>query len=86
MATFAPLSVILSWPIPNYVDPVTRDSRGYFALCTIFLSLATVAVSARFYARIIVRRWVGLDDVFVAIAYVSLPPTGRRFDGIVKTN
>jgi hypothetical protein len=86
MATFAPLDVLLSWPVPNYVDPVTRDTRGYFALCTIFFSLATVAVTARFYARIIVRHWVGLDDVFVAIAYVSLPLAGHRIERIVKTN
>lgn len=86
MATFAPLSVLLNWPLPNLVDPVTRDTRGYFALCTIFLSLATVAVSARFYARIVVRHWVGLDDVFVGIAFVSLPLAGRQTDRILKTN
>jgi hypothetical protein len=64
-----PLSVIIGWPTPNYVDPEKRSS-GEFAIGAIFFALATVVVFLRLYARLFIRRWFGLDDFFICFAWV----------------
>jgi hypothetical protein len=64
-----PLSVLQSWPKPNYVDPVTRGPEMYI-ITGIFLAIATLALGTRLYARLFVRRWFGLDDVFILLGYV----------------
>lgn len=74
-----PLSVWEKWPPSNYVDP---QLHGPALLCInlIFITLVTVAVIGRFYSRIVVRRWFGLDDSMCILAYVRprLPnPTTR---------
>jgi hypothetical protein len=65
-----PISVILSWPTPNYVDPIKRGP-GIYIFSSLFLTLATIVVLMRLYARIIIRRWFGLDDAFICLAWVS---------------
>jgi endonuclease/exonuclease/phosphatase (EEP) superfamily protein YafD len=71
-----PLSVILTWPKPNYDDPIKRGPEMYI-ISAIFLTIATLALGTRLYARLFVRRWFGLDDVFVVLAYVC-PPIRRN--------
>ncbi|KAE8446570.1 hypothetical protein EG329_011902 [Mollisiaceae sp. DMI_Dod_QoI] len=62
-----PLSVILSWPKPNYVDPVRRGP-ALVIVNSLLLPLALAVVGARLYTRLIVCRSAGLDDLFIALA------------------
>jgi hypothetical protein len=70
-----PLEIILTWPTPNYKDPVTRGS----ALIVINYTLAIITfiiVALRLYTRLFIIRWFGLDDVFIILALVS---TNKEF-------
>ena len=65
-----PYDVLLSWPTPNYDDPPTRGP-ALVIVNSIFISLATLTVAARLYTRIAIKRWFGIDDVFIVLALVS---------------
>ena len=62
-----PADVLLSWPTPNYDNPVTRGP-ALVIVNSIFISLATITVAARIYTRIVIKRWFGIDDVFILLA------------------
>jgi hypothetical protein len=62
-------AVVATWPIPNYVDPITRGPELYI-INSIWLLIATFAVALRLYSRIWIRNWFGLDDIFVLVALV----------------
>jgi hypothetical protein len=62
-------AIIATWPIPNYVNPVTRGPELYI-INSICLFIATLAVVLRLYSRIWIRNWFGLDDAFVLVALV----------------
>jgi hypothetical protein len=64
-----PISVILSWPTPNYVNPDT-EGPGLIIVCIIFSTITTVLVALRLWARLFLIRQPGLDDLFVVIGYV----------------
>ena len=64
-----PLSVIESWPPPNYLNPVTRG-HGLSILCIILFIITPSIVGARLWARIIILRKPGLDDVLICFALV----------------
>lgn len=64
-----PAEVIASWPPANHEDPVTRGG-ALLVLMILFSILVVAAVAARFYSRIIVKRWFGFDDGFIAVALV----------------
>ena len=70
MVRHIPVSVLLSFPAPNYVDPVTRGP-SLVVVNAIFIALVTVIVLARLYTRIFIKRWFGSDDVFIILAFVS---------------
>jgi hypothetical protein len=63
-------SILFTWPAPNYVDPVTRGPVLYI-VNGIFFGLATIAIWTRFYARVFVRKWFGLDDAFIMLGWLS---------------
>lgn len=65
-----PLDVLLAWPSPNYENPKTRG-EALLVLLIIFSILVVAAVIARFYSRIVVKKWYGLDDTMIALALVS---------------
>lgn len=68
-----PLSVILTWPAPNYDDPPTRGN-ALLIVNIIFLVLVLVVVALRFYCRSVgVALRFGWDDAMIAIATVRLP-------------
>jgi hypothetical protein len=67
-----PLSVILSWPKPNYVDPVRRGP-ALVIVNSLLLPLALIVVGLRLYTRLAICRSAGLDDLFIALAVVGLP-------------
>ncbi len=67
-----PLSVLLSWPKPNYVDPIRRGP-ALVIVNSVLLPLAVVIVGLRLYTRLFICRSAGLDDIFIALAVVSIP-------------
>jgi hypothetical protein len=62
-----PVDVLLSWPTPNYEDPVTRGP-ALVIVNSIFVALAVSTVAARLYTRIVIKRWFGIDDIFILLA------------------
>lgn len=63
--------VILSWPTPNYANPVTRGN-ALLVVNSIFIALVVIFVGLRMYTRLIIKRWFGLDDVFILLALVRV--------------
>ena len=57
-------------PTPNYVDPQLHGHVWLITSC-IFLPIATFFVFARLWARIVVLRSPGIDDVLIVPALVS---------------
>jgi hypothetical protein len=66
-----PIEVMLNWPVPNWQDPKTRTNLQLYLASSIFLVLSVVCVLIRLYSRLFVRRYFGLDDVFIVLAFVS---------------
>jgi hypothetical protein len=62
-----PVDVLLAWPTPNYDDPVTRGP-ALVIVNAIFVTLAILTVAARIYTRIVIKRWFGIDDIFILLA------------------
>jgi len=79
-----PLSVIASWPHPNYVDPVTRGN-GALVLCTFFGVIVAMAFGARLWARFVILRNAGIDDWLMIAALVSKWWEKERRDSSLNT-
>jgi hypothetical protein len=62
-----PVDVLLSWPTPNYVDPETRGP-ALLIVNSILIALTILTVVARLYTRIVIKRWFGIDDIFILFA------------------
>lgn len=62
-----PVDVLLSWPTPNYIDPPTRGP-ALLIVNSILIALTVLTVAARLYTRLVIKRWFGIDDVFILIA------------------
>jgi uncharacterized membrane protein len=62
-----PVDVLLSWPTPNYVDPETRGP-ALLIVNSILIALTILTVIARLYTRIVIKRWFGIDDIFILFA------------------
>lgn len=77
-----PLSVLLTFPVPNYVDPVTRGS-ALVAVNSVFIGIVLVVVVLRVYTRLAIKRWLGADDILVIVAAVCpfLPRLSRHVLG-----
>nr|OQO21046.1 hypothetical protein B0A51_11417 [Rachicladosporium sp. CCFEE 5018]OQO24251.1 hypothetical protein B0A51_08696 [Rachicladosporium sp. CCFEE 5018] len=63
-----PLDVVLSWPTPNYKDP---ETRGGALLITniILIILVTLAVFARVWGRTAIKKYYGIDDTMILLAW-----------------
>ncbi|KIW03484.1 uncharacterized protein PV09_05251 [Verruconis gallopava] len=70
MVRTIPLSVIATWPPPNYVDPVRRGP-GAVVVTIAFMVLASIAVFSRLFVHAFVVRSVGPGDFFIILAYLS---------------
>jgi hypothetical protein len=66
-----PVEILLTWPTPNYDDPVTRGP-ALVIVNAIFIALVLLTVAARLYTRLVIKRWFGWDDVFILLALVSV--------------
>jgi hypothetical protein len=64
-----PLSVIASWPTPNYTNPHTYGP-ALLIFNTILIALSSIAVSLRLYVRLTITKWFGLDDALIVLAQV----------------
>ncbi|KAF2827810.1 hypothetical protein CC86DRAFT_264124, partial [Ophiobolus disseminans] len=66
-----PKEVIMSWPKPNHVDP---EERGWEApiLLSIALGITFLVYAARMWARLVVAKNAGVDDIIMAIAMLPL--------------
>ncbi|MBE7182582.1 MAG: hypothetical protein INR71_15485 [Terriglobus roseus] len=64
-----PLSVLLSFPPPNYEDPETHGD-GLVIVNSIFIALVTICVALRLYTRLFIKRWFGIDDWFIILAWI----------------
>ena len=62
-----PVDVLLGWPTPNYIDPETRGP-ALLIVNSILISLTILVVIARLYTRIVIKRWFGIDDIFILFA------------------
>jgi hypothetical protein len=73
-----PITVLLSFPVPNYTNP---DTRGPALLIVngVFIAIVIAVVLLRLYTRIFIKRWVGSDDIFIVIATV-----GHHSDAVSK--
>jgi hypothetical protein len=65
-----PVEVLFNWPTPNYDNPVTRGN-ALLVVNSVFAALATITVGLRLYTRLVIKRWFGIDDVFILFALVS---------------
>lgn len=72
-----PPSVTSQWPVPDYTDPVTRGP-AILIVNIIFITLVVVAAVGRFYSRIAIKKWFGIDDSMCVLALVSSSFTCRR--------
>jgi hypothetical protein len=70
-----PLSVIESWPTANLTNPELR-SDAYFIIIITFLSLSTVVVFARLWARGVIQRSLALDDYLIFVALMCTASMG----------
>ena len=64
-----PLSVIESWPRPNYINPVRRDWTVPVILIVLFF-ITFLVFCARLWARLTVTHDAGFDDLLIALAMV----------------
>ena len=67
----APPEVLLAWPKPNYVNPETRGWGGAI-FCAIMMGIATVVYIARMWARVVVSKNTGWDDILISISMLPL--------------
>lgn len=77
-----PAEVLAAWPRPNYVNP---EERGWEApiVLMVMLFLTMVVFMARIWARLVVSKNAGIDDVFMSIS--MLPTIGLTVACILGT-
>ncbi|KAF1958865.1 hypothetical protein CC80DRAFT_546189 [Byssothecium circinans] len=64
-----PPEVLLSWPTPNYEDPVTRGN-ALLIVNSVFIAIVILIVALRLYTRIWIKQFFGTDDFFIDFALV----------------
>jgi len=66
-----PPEVLLSWPNPNYVDP---QERGWEApvILAIVLGITFLVYTARMWARLVISKNAGMDDLLMSVAMIPL--------------
>jgi hypothetical protein len=64
-----PPSVLATWPVPNYDNPVTKGVGGKVVGVTL-TALTTVILAIRVYTRLHIVRSFGMDDILIIVAFV----------------
>ena len=69
MPLHPPFTVALTWPTPNYVNPVTR---GYsrMIVAVIFTPLILLVLALRYYTRLSLTRKFNANDILIAATTV----------------
>ena len=62
--------VLLTFPAPNYVNPVTHGN-SFTVVNSVFLGFATISLVGRLVIRGFIKKWLGWDDLFICLAFVS---------------
>ncbi|EFE29300.1 uncharacterized protein ARB_03871 [Trichophyton benhamiae CBS 112371] len=75
-----PVSVIASWPKPNYDNPPEVHGPAIIIMTAIFMPLMLAIIGIRIFTRIRILRSFGWDDIFIIAA--ALPTLGC---GIITT-
>ncbi|EFR00141.1 integral membrane protein [Nannizzia gypsea CBS 118893] len=75
-----PVSVIASWPTPNYDNPTEVHGSAIIIMTAIFMPLMLAVIGIRIFTRIRILRSFGWDDIFIIAA--ALPTLGC---GIITT-
>jgi hypothetical protein len=66
-----PLEVMLSWPTPNYINPVTQPKAIPILACVLG-PLAVCLLFTRLWVRIRMQRNAGADDWLMVVALVRI--------------
>ena len=66
-----PPKVVASWPKPNYIDPITHNWAGSIVVL-VALAISIVIFIARIWARLVVSKNAGLDDLIMSFAMIAL--------------
>lgn len=64
-----PPEVLLSWPLPNYVNPVTRGGAALI-VNVITIILAFIVTALRIFTRLRITYTPGMDDLIIVISLV----------------
>lgn len=64
-----PPEVLLTWPTPNYHDPVTRGNAVLVASIVLVI-FSTIVTALRVYTRLRITCTSGLDDIMILIGLV----------------
>lgn len=64
-----PLSVMMTWPTPNYVDPPTRG-HGVLVVNIICICFAFLVVMLRLYTRLRITCSFGVDDILIIFGLI----------------
>lgn len=67
-----PPDVVASWPAPNYINPETRGP-ALVIVELLAMSISTICLGLRFYARAYIMRNVDWDDWLMLSAAVRIP-------------
>lgn len=67
-----PFALILTWPTPNYVNPVTNGHARAIIIWTL-TPLVLAAIVLRYYTRLRVTKSFGIDDILIGVAVVRRP-------------
>jgi hypothetical protein len=76
-----PLSVVASWPAPNYKNPETRGPANVI-VGSILLFLTALVVALRLYTRKCISYGFGWDDILIMVAW--LPAAGFTIVAMVS--
>ena len=66
-----PLDVMATWPLPNYIDPVTRGPAST-AIVLVLYPLVCLVIFLRVYARLVISKSFGPDDWLILATLVCL--------------
>jgi hypothetical protein len=75
-----PPEVLLSWPVPNYVNPEDRGWESSIILMVV-LGITSIIYIVRMWARLVVAKNAGLDDILMSIA--MLPAFGLTISAVL---
>jgi hypothetical protein len=75
-----PPEVLLSWPVPNVVDPEERGWESSILLIVVF-ALTFLVYIGRMWARLVVAKNAGMDDILMSVA--MLPVFGLTISAIL---